>query len=153
MLEITYNTSYFGKAIWVTKLIHNNWMGVIIEDPNSCTPLKFIDRHQVNLKLSYTKKKHFMKISLLQQIKIGILSSYTFNLSLRIILNIFLWLSHASYWKIWKNININIINKKITYYHWFHSNCYSTMVWSLSIKSSEINWVAINNFNFLSLIM
>ena len=76
IIEITNNTSFFGKANWVAKLIHNNLMSAIIEDSNTCTPLKYINRQQVKLKLLNTKKKHFMKISLLQQIKIG---TYSFN--------------------------------------------------------------------------
>ena len=80
------NTSYFGKAIRV--IIHKNWMGAIMEDSNTCMPLKYINRHQVcKLKsLLNTKKKNFMKISLLQQIKTGMLSSNTFKSSLKIIL-------------------------------------------------------------------
>ena len=54
--QIPNKTSYFGKAIWVTKLIHNNWMRAIVEDSNTSTPLKYINRHQVNLKPSSIPK-------------------------------------------------------------------------------------------------
>ena len=58
--EITNNTSYFGKAIWVAELIHSNWMIAIIEDSNTCMPLKYINRPQVKLKLSQIPRKNIL---------------------------------------------------------------------------------------------
>ena len=75
-------------------------------------PLKYINGHQVNLKNTVKyQEKHFMKISLLKQIKIGILSLYTCNSNLKIVLNICLRLLYPPYSKIVKYIKINIKTK------------------------------------------
>ena len=51
IIETTNNTFYLRNVICLTVCVYNR-MGTMVEDSSTCTPLKYINRCLVNLKLS-----------------------------------------------------------------------------------------------------